>query len=106
VIFIPLQSISGLFSINSDVGSLRNSLELYAATALPTTFIALAIAQYGSLMSNCFIIGYVAVVRRGIDRFDQQLLCPMLCRARRGVTLELSPTPGAAATMLEECTFP
>jgi hypothetical protein len=48
-----------------------------------------------------FITRYAAVVRREIDRFGQQLLCSMLCRARRGVTLELSPTPGAASTMLE-----
>lgn len=49
-IFIPLTFMTGLFSMNEDIGAMKSTFKIYFEAAMPIAAVALVIAGWGSIM--------------------------------------------------------
>jgi hypothetical protein len=72
-IFIPLTFLSGLFSIDSNLGSLANSFKTYFELAIPLAIAALSVARYGGTvirtLRRMFHAGFFRFRRYRYERF-------------------------------------
>jgi Mg2+ and Co2+ transporter CorA len=50
-IFVPLEFMAGLFSINENIGSLKDTLVTYFASAIPVAIVALLVARWGAYLA-------------------------------------------------------
>jgi hypothetical protein len=61
-IFIPLTFMSGLFSMNENIGSLKDSLRTYFSVAIPLAVVALLIARFGAAAIKSVILTWIVLL--------------------------------------------
>jgi Mg2+ and Co2+ transporter CorA len=61
-IFIPLTFMSGLFSMNENIGSLKDSLRTYFSVAIPLAVVALLIARFGAVAIKSVILTWIVLL--------------------------------------------
>jgi hypothetical protein len=72
-IFVPMTFVSGLFSMNDNIGSLVDSFKTFFAVAIPIAVLALVIARFGSTLMRCVRKPYDLVLAFVVHRFPDQL---------------------------------